>query len=74
VIKNLKDQKQEKLYGKYHKIARDFFNGDCKKANTETKEAISCIKNESVRNLDLKVNFYLIGIDAIIKEGNPDRI
>jgi hypothetical protein len=26
-----------------------------------------------VRNLNLKVDFYLIWIDASIKEGNPDR-
>jgi hypothetical protein len=46
VIKNLKDTKQEKWYGKYHKIARDFFNGDYIKANTEAREAIGQIKNE----------------------------
>jgi hypothetical protein len=47
--------------------------GFVKKANTEAREAISCINNESVRNLDLEMNFYLIGIDASIKEGNLDR-
>jgi hypothetical protein len=31
VVKNLKDGKQEKWYGKYHKIARDVFNCDMKK-------------------------------------------
>jgi hypothetical protein len=73
VINNLKDTKQEKWHEKYHKIARNFFNGDYERSTTETREALSQIKKESVRNLDLEIDFYLIGIDAGIKNGNPDR-
>jgi hypothetical protein len=69
----LKEKKQEKRYGKYHKIAREFFNEDYKKANRKAREAIHDIKKESVRNLDLEMDFYLIGIDVSIKFGNPDR-
>jgi hypothetical protein len=55
------------------KIARDIVNGDYERANTEARKAIGQIKNESVRNLDLEIDFYLIGIDASNENGNPDR-
>jgi hypothetical protein len=73
IINKLKEPKQEKWCGKYHKMSRDFFNGGYAKANTEAREAIGQMKNESVRNLELEADFYLIGIDASIKESNPDR-
>jgi hypothetical protein len=73
VVSKWNDQKQEKWYGKYHRISRDFFNGEYAKANTEAREVIGQMKNDSVNNLELEADFYLIGIDASIKEGNPDR-
>jgi hypothetical protein len=73
VIRDLKDKKQEKWYSKNHKIVRDFYNEDYEKANREVKKAINSIKNESLRSLDMEMDFYLIGIDPSIKEGNPGR-
>jgi hypothetical protein len=69
----MNDNKQEKWYEKYHRISRDFFNGDYEKTNREAREAIGQMKNESMRSLELEADFYLIGIDASIKEVNPDR-
>jgi hypothetical protein len=39
----------------------------------DAREAISDIKNECVRNMDLEMDFYLMGIDASIMDDSPDK-
>lgn len=77
IIRNLKGasstKNARKWYCKYHKIARSFFNEDFEQSNRETREVINEFKGESLRNIDLEIDFYLLGIDASIKNGNLDR-
>jgi hypothetical protein len=72
VTKDLKDVLKDKWINKYQKITRDFFNEYIEQSNREARDPIIECNELDVRNNDVSVDFYLIGIDASIKVGNPD--
>jgi hypothetical protein len=69
----MKDNSKEKWYGKYQKIARDYWNEDFELVNQEAIDALQEIKGIGIKNNDPWMDLYLINIDTSIKDGNPDR-
>jgi hypothetical protein len=59
-------------YRKYQRISRSFYNEDFRKANMEVREVLAEMDNKNMKDNDLQMDLYLIGIDASIKEGCPD--
>jgi hypothetical protein len=70
--KGLRDGDKETWYRKYQRIARSFFNEDYQQVNREASDTIDQMNNKGINNIDLEMDFYLIGIDASIKDGNSD--
>jgi hypothetical protein len=60
-------------YRKYLRLSRDFFNKDFQHANREARDVIDEMNNKNMKDIGLLVDFYLLGIDASIKAGNPDE-
>jgi hypothetical protein len=72
-LSKFKENDKNCWYRKYLRILRDFYNEDFEKANREARDVVSEISNKSIMDNDLIIGFYLLGIDASIKAGNPDE-
>jgi hypothetical protein len=72
-LNNFKEGDGNCWYRKYLRVSRDFFNEDFEQANREARDVIDEMNNKKTNNIRLLVDFYLIGIDASIKGGNPDE-
>jgi hypothetical protein len=72
-LNSIKDKDKNEWYRSYLKVSRSFFNEDFEQANREARDAIAKITNSNTRELGLLTDFYLMGIDASVKMGNPDE-
>jgi hypothetical protein len=73
VIKDIKDSQKDKWVSKYQKIARDFFNEDYEQVNKEPRDVLQELYEQNIKNNTISMDLYLIGIDARIRAGNPDK-
>jgi hypothetical protein len=71
-LSKFKEDDKNKWYRNYLRVSRNYFNDDFEQANREARDVIDLINNSNVKDLGLLIDFYLIGIDANIKGGNPD--
>jgi hypothetical protein len=72
VVKDIKDKSKNKWINRYQNIARKFHDEEYEQTNREARDFISELNSQSVRNILLSLEIYIIGIDASIRAGNPD--
>jgi hypothetical protein len=72
-LNNFKEGDKNEWYRNYLRVSRNYFNEDYEQANREARNVINKITNSNRKDLGLLIDFYLIGIDASIKMGNPDE-
>jgi hypothetical protein len=72
-LNKCKENDRNRWYRKYLRVSSDFFNENFEQANREARDVISEMTNTDTKDINLLVDFHLLGIDPSIKNGNPDE-